>query len=67
MRNLDAWSYYREVKGRQEALKHYFPELLSDDIIRSGLTQLRVAEFAIDARVAEIAAKQREVEGSTGG
>jgi hypothetical protein len=50
------WRYWRDKKGRHEALRDYYPGLLkSDPVIAAWDAQIRALEAAIDDRFERLA------------
>lgn len=53
------WPYWRDDKGLKDAATDYFPELFQNDpVLAFALAQINAAEFAIDTRMAQLAAAE---------
>lgn len=62
--DLEMWSYWRDKKGREYALKDYYTDLLRNDpVLHQCLTQMIMAKDMIDKRMKELADIENEQNG----
>lgn len=62
--DLEMWSYWRDKKGHEYALKDYYTDLLRNDhVLHQCLTQMIMAKDMIDKRMEELADIENEHNG----
>lgn len=62
--DLEMWSYWRDSKGCEYALKDYYADLLrKDPILCQCLTQMIMAKDMIDKRMEQLAHEENEANG----
>lgn len=61
---LEMWSYWRDDKGYEYALKYQYPKLAEEDFfIKNCLMQIKAARQMIDDRMAQLASEENKLNG----